>query len=395
MVQLGRRLSQRSGAQPSVATSLPPYLPISYQVMAKPRGAICNLDCAYCYYLEKEELYPEGSFRMDAETLEAYVKQYVTSQLVPHVTFAWQGGEPTLMGLDFYRRAVALQQEYAPPGMTVVNAFQTNGTTLDDAWCSFFRENDFLIGISIDGPREMHDAYRLDKGGAPTFDRVINGLRLLQKHGVEFNVLTTLHAANVRHPLKVYRFLRDEASATHIQFIPIVEPESQGVSERSVTGAAYGAFLNRVFDEWIRRDVGSVSVQSFDQAYGAFHGGGASLCVHRETCGNALVIEHNGDVYSCDHFVRPEHRLGNIRERRLRSMAGSQAQHDFGEAKSTSLPRQCRACDVRVACNGGCPKDRLLSTVDGETGLNYLCEGYRTFFRHVREPLAQLTAWEN
>lgn len=395
MARLGRRHLRSAVVEAEGSQAMPSYLPVSYQVMAKPRGAVCNLACTYCYYLEKADLYPGSGFRMDAETLEAYVRQYVSSQLVPHVTFAWQGGEPTLTGVEFYRHAVELQKKHAPPAMTVVNAFQTNGTTLDDEWCSFFRKNNFLIGISIDGPRDLHDAYRGDKGGVPSFERVMRGLRLLQKHGVEFNVLTTLHAANVKHPLKVYRFLRDVVRATHIQFIPIVEAETGGVSERSVTGAQYGDFLNRVFDEWIRRDVGSVSVQSFDQAYAAFHGAGVSLCVHRETCGNALVIEHNGDVYSCDHFVRPEHRLGNIRQHRLRSMAGSQMQHEFGQAKSESLPRLCRECDVLVACNGGCPKDRLLLSKTGEPGLNYLCEGYGAFFRHVREPLAQLSVWEN
>lgn len=375
-----------------------PHVPLSFHMMAKPRGSICNLDCSYCYYLEKEALYPGSAFRMSDATLEAYIRQYIASQMTSEVTFAWQGGEPALMGLDFFRRAVELQQKYARPGMRVANAFQTNGTMLDDEWCRFFREHDFLIGISIDGPRRLHDAHRKDKGGTDTFDRVMRGLRLLQKHGVEYNVLTTVHAANADHPLDVYRFLRDVARVRFIQFIPIVErvPATEGdevrVSERSVHAVQYGRFLIRIFDEWVRKDIGRVFVQAFDEALGAYWGRGATLCVHQETCGKAMVIEHNGDVYSCDHFVEPAYRLGNIHEDRLQTLAGSAEQNAFGEAKRNTLPRQCLECDVRFACHGGCPKDRFIRMEDGEDGLNVLCEGYRAFFRHIREPMRLMIA---
>lgn len=357
--------------------------PPAFHVMTKPRGAICNLDCEYCYYLSKEMLYPGSRFRMANDLLEDYIKQYIEGQKISEVTFAWQGGEPTLMGLPFYRTVVELQAKYRRPGMNILNTLQTNGTLLDDGWCEFFHEHDFLIGLSLDGPRELHDRYRVDKGGKPTFDKVMAGVRLLQKHRVEFNVLTTLHAANSGHPLEVYRFLRDEIGTQFMQFIPIVEREQSGASERSVGAREYGEFMCAIFDEWVRRDVGKVYVQMFDVALAAWSGQHPGLCVFEETCGNALALEHNGDLYSCDHFVQPEHHLGNIREIPLVEMVGSEKQRAFGLAKRDSLPRYCRECEVRFVCNGGCPKDRFISTPDGEPGLNYLCEGYRMFFNHV------------
>lgn len=364
--------------------------PPAFHVMTKPRGAICNLDCEYCYFLSKEMLYPGSRFRMARELLEEYIKQYIEAQRVPEVTFAWQGGEPTLMGLEFFRQAVQLQEKYQRPGMRVLNTLQTNGTLLDDEWCAFFKEHDFLIGLSIDGPKELHDAYRVDKGGQPTFDRVMKGLELLNKHEVEVNVLTTLHAANARHPLRVYRFLRDEVGAHFMQFIPIVErdnhtgfQEGDQVTARSITGKQYGQFLITVFDEWVRRDVGRVYVQLFDVALAAWLGMPKGLCVFEETCGNALAMEHNGDVYSCDHFVEPAHLLGNLEELPLVDMVASEKQRAFGQAKKGTLPQYCRECEVRFVCNGGCPKDRILQTPDGEPGLNYLCEGYRAFFNHI------------
>ncbi|HEY8484134.1 MAG TPA: anaerobic sulfatase maturase, partial [Longimicrobiales bacterium] len=350
--------------------------PPGFHLLAKPTGAICNLACQYCFFLSKEALYPGSRFRMSDELLETYIRQLIESHRVPEVTVAWQGGEPTLMGLDFFRRSIEYQAKYRKPGITIRNTIQTNGTLLDDEWCAFFKEHDFLVGISIDGPRELHDAYRVTKGGKPTFDRVMQGLRLLQKHGVEYNVLTTIHAANAAHPLEVYRFLRDEAGARFIQFIPIVErengigfPNGTRVTERSVTAEQFGRFLIAVFDEWVRRDVGRVFVQMFDVALANWVGVPPGLCVHSPTCGTALALEHNGDVYSCDHFVEPEHLLGNINDRHLVDLVASERQRRFGRAKLDTLPRYCRECSVRFACHGGCPKDRFVETPDGEPGL--------------------------
>lgn len=366
----------------------------AFHLMTKPRGAICNLDCKYCYFLSKERLYPDSNFRMSETMLEEYTRQYIEAQHVPEVTFAWQGGEPTLMGLDFYKQAVRYQQKHKKPGMRIYNALQTNAVTLDDDWCQFFAENDFLIGISIDGPKELHDAYRVDKGGAPTFDRVIAGLELLKKHGVEFNVLTTVHAANADHPLEIYRFFRDELQTQFMQFIPIVErdnetgfQEGNTVTERSVTAEQYGTFLTTIFDEWVRHDVGRVYVQIFDVALAAWIGDKPGLCIFEETCGHALAMEHNGDVYSCDHFVEPAHKLGNIVDIPLNEIVTMDQQREFGLAKRDTLPAYCRECPVRFVCNGGCPKNRFINTPDGEPGLNYLCAGYKAFFTHIDEPM--------
>ena len=371
-------------------------IPLSpaFHVMAKPRGAICNLDCEYCYYLRKEDLYQGRSFRMSDQILENYIRQYITAQRVPEVNFAWQGGEPTLMGLDFFRKVVAYQQKYARPGMKIENTLQTNGTLLNDEWCRFLAKNRFLIGISLDGPREVHDVYRKDKGGAPTFDRVVRGVNLLRRHKVDFNVLTCVSAANVHQPLEVYHFLRDEIGAEYIQFIPIVErdndtgfQEGTVLTSRSITGKQYGDFLIAIFDEWVHRDVGRVFVQIFDTALGRWLGAPGGLCVFQETCGKALVMEHNGDLYSCDHFVEPRHLLGNILETPLIELVGSEQQLKFGLNKKASLPRYCRECPVLFACNGGCPKNRTDLTPDGEAGLNHLCKGYKAFFTHIDQPM--------
>lgn len=360
-----------------------------FHIMLKPRGSICNLDCKYCYFLSKERLYPGSRFRMDTDLLETYTRQYIEAQPGPEITFAWQGGEPTLMGLDFFRQAVAYQQKYARPGVQIGNSLQTNGVLLDDEWCRFLKEHNFLVGISIDGPRDLHDAYRVDKGGAPTFDRVMRGLRLLQKHDVDFNVLSTVHAANAAHPLGVYRFLRDEVKTQFMQFIPIVErdndtgfQEGQRVTDRSVQARQYGDFLIAIFDEWVRRDVGRVFVQLFDVALAAWTGNEPALCIFRETCGDALAMEHNGDLYSCDHYVEPDYLLGNIKDDEIIRLVPAEAQRQFGRDKRDTLPEYCRQCDVRFVCNGGCPKNRFIKTPDGEPGLNYLCAGYKAFFRH-------------
>ena len=366
--------------------------------MLKPRGAICNLDCSYCFYLAKELLYPGSRFRMASDLLEEYTRQYIEAQDVPEVTFAWQGGEPTLMGLDFFRLAVQFQQKYCRTGLHIQNTLQTNGTILNDEWCIFFHEHNFLIGLSLDGPRAMHDTYRVDKGGTPTFDRVMEGLALLKKHHVAFNILTTLHAANVHAPLEVYHFLRDDVGTAFMQFIPIVEPTAKpegtagSVSERSVNSVQYGEFLIAIFDEWVRHDVGHVFVQIFDIALAAWLGQPTGLCIFEETCGKALAMEHNGDVYSCDHFVESRYKLGNLKKHQLLTMVHSPQQVQFGEQKRDSLPRYCRECSVRFVCNGGCPKDRLLLTPTGEPGLNYLCDGYKAFFTHIDTPMQRMAA---
>ncbi len=378
----------------------PTIAPSAFHIMTKPRGAICNLDCKYCYFLSKEKLYPDSHFRMSENLLEEYTRQYIEAQQVPEVTFAWQGGEPTLMGLEFFQQAVGYQQKYRKPGMRIHNALQTNGVLLDDEWASFFKANDFLIGISIDGPRELHDAYRVDKGGQPTFDRVIRGLNFLKKHQVEFNVLTTVHAGNADYPLEVYRFLRDEIKTQFMQFIPIVEranetgyQEGDTVTERSVKADQYGQFLIKMFDEWVMHDIGQVFVQIFDVSLAAWTGNRPGLCIFEETCGAALAMEHNGDVYSCDHFVEPAHMLGNMQIIPLSDLVGSDQQIAFGQAKRDTLPQYCRDCEVRFICNGGCPKDRFINTPDGEPGLNYLCGGFRSFFNHINHPM-QLMARE-
>ena len=369
----------------------------AFHVMVKPRGPICNLDCAYCYYLSKERLYPGSDFRMRDDVLEDYTRQYIEAQHVPEVTFGWQGGEPLLMGVGFFERAIELQRRYRRPGMRIINSMQTNGLLLDDDWCQFFHKYGFLIGLSLDGPRKVHDAYRRDKGGAPTFDRVMQGLELLKKHKVEFNVLATVHAASVDRPLDVYRFFRDEAGAQFVQFIPIVQRDNETgfqegieVTARSVTGRQYGEFLVAIFDEWVRNDVGRVFVQIFDVALAAWSGQRPGLCVFEETCGLGLAMEHNGDLYACDHFVEPRYRLGNIAETSLVDLVGSAKQRRFGLAKWDTLPRMCRECEVRFVCNGGCPKNRILTTHQDEFGRNILCEGFKAFFTHIDRPMRMM-----
>jgi len=365
-----------------------------FHVMVKPIGAICNLDCAYCYYLEKEHLYPEGEqFRMPWKVLRSFVRQYIAAHNhMPEIHFAWQGGEPALLDLDFFERAVALQRKHKPAGCRVTNSIQTNGVLLDDAWGRFLREHGFLVGISIDGPADLHNRYRVDKGGRPTFDQVARGLEMLQRYKVEYNVLTCVHRHNGDHPLAVYRFLKS-LGARFIQFIPIVgraSPTSSAATSISVGAEQYGRFLTSVFDEWLYHDVGRVFVQIFDVALGIWALGQASLCVFDETCGRALALEHNGDLFSCDHFVTPEHRLGNLMHVSLAKMMGSSQQRRFGQVKRDTLPAYCKACDVRFACNGGCPKNRFALTPEGEPGLNYLCAGYQHFFHLIAPVMRQM-----
>ena len=370
--------------------------PFSFSVMLKPRGALCNLGCRYCYYLGKESLYPGVDPSMDDAVLEDLTRQYIEAQDAPEVTFAWQGGEPLLMGLQFFERAVTLQQRLRKPGMRIQNAIQTNATLVDADWCRFFRENGFLVGVSLDGPEVCHDAHRVDKAGGPTFGRVMAGLDLLQKHRVEVNILTAVNAANAGRPLEVYRFLRDTVGAQFVQLIPVVEweggsRESGRVTERSVSGPLLGAFLMAIFDEWVRRDVGRVFVQSFDVALGAWLGEPTGLCTMAPTCGRALALEHNGDVYACDHFVDPAYRLGNILETPLIEMVRSESQRRFGLDKRDRLPRTCRVCDVRFACHGECPRNRA-GPSSPTPGLNVLCEGYSAFFRHIDPAMRYMAA---
>ncbi len=381
---------------------LPDNAPPAFHLLAKPTGAICNLDCAYCFFLDKELLYPGSKFRMSDELLEQYIRQLIESHRMDQVTVAWQGGEPTLMGLDFYRKALALEEKYRRPGMTFLNTLQTNGTLLDDEWCEFFKEHNFLIGLSLDGPRVLHDVYRVDKGGRPTFDKVMRGLRLLQKHGVEYNLLTTVNRVNADYPLEVYKFLRDEAGTDWMQFIPVVErinengltlyQEGNTVSDRSVLPEQFGHFLSAIFDEWVRYDVGLVYVQTFEATVRNWVGLESSgMCVFNETCGQGLAIEHNGDLYACDHFVEPNYHLGNIQDEHMIELVASPQQLKFGADKRDTLPQYCLDCDVRFACHGECPKNRFLTTPAGEPGLNYLCAGLKHFFHHIAHPAQIMT----
>lgn len=373
-------------------------------VLTKPIGPTCNLDCQYCFYLHKEDLYGRGErWRMSDDTLERFIRQYVEAQpdAIDEITFAWQGGEPTLMGVEFFEQAVKLEKKHVPARKRVQNTIQTNGVLLDDRWCEFFRENNFLVGLSIDGPADLHDRYRRDKQGRPTFQAVLRGLKLLEKHGVEYNLLVVVNRHNGDHGQRVYTYLRDNG-ARFLQFIPIVErrgvgPHTEGdltdaessvggkspVTSRSVRPEQFGEFLIEVFDEWIRRDVGRVYVQIVEEAVRAWLGLEPALCLFRRQCGRAVVMEHNGDMYSCDHFVEPGYELGNIHDRPLVDLANTDQQVRFGEAKETALPQYCRECEVRFACNGECPKNRFMDTPDGEAGLNYLCAGYRKFFTYI------------
>jgi len=390
----------------------------SFHLLAKPTGPICNLNCEYCYFLSKEMLYPGSRFRMADGLLEEYIRQLLESHETPLVTVAWQGGEPTMMGLDFFRRSVELVDRYRRPGQQIEFTIQTNGVLLNDKWADFFKENGFLVGLSVDGPRELHDAYRVDDRGKGSFNRVMAGYQHLKAAGVDTNVLCTVHAANQAHPLEVYRFFRDDMGARFIQFIPIVERTTESllplanlgwsaepkgkrplyvqagnrVTGRSVGSEAFGRFLSDVFDEWVKTDVGTVYVQHFDVALANWFGEPPGLCVFSETCGLALALEHNGDLYSCDHYVEPDYLLGNIAETPLADLVACDEQTRFGDAKRDGLPQYCLDCEVRFACHGGCPKNRFTSAPDGEPGLNYLCPGYRQFFAHIKPTMDAMTA---
>ena len=402
-----------TGPGPTLPSPVPVGAPPGFHLLAKPTGAVCNLDCTYCFFLSKEALYPGSRFRMADDLLELYIKQLLESHQTPTVTIAWQGGEPTLMGLEFFQRSMELVERYRKPDQTVEHRIQTNGTKIDETWCAFFREHRFLVGLSMDGPPEIHDKYRVDKGGGPTHLKVLAAARLMAAQGVDVNILCTVHEANQERGAELYRYFRDEVGARYLQFIPIVEratPEMLPIADagwgttgreirplytldgslvtgRSVTSDGWGRFLTSVFDEWVVSDVGTVFVQMFDAALASWLGAPPSVCIFSETCGNALTVEHTGDVYSCDHFVEPRYLLGNIRETHLLTMVASPEQRKFGTDKRDTLPRYCRECPVRFACHGECPRNRFIQTPDGEAGLNYLCAGYLSFFTHVDRPM--------
>lgn len=383
-------------------------MPSPFHIMTKPVGAACNLACSYCFYLEKSALYPKKeASRMKPDVLREYIRQYIASQDTPEVVFAWQGGEPTLYGLEGFRQIVTWQEEFAQ-GKTVRNSIQTNGTLINKEWASFLRKHGFLVGISIDGPAELHDTFRVDRRGGATFADVMRGLKLLRKHQVEFNTLTVVNRRNARHPDRIYDFL-DKIGSRFWQFIPVVErlsPETGACSGRapplspapsygkveaagskvapwSVDPKEYGKFMCRIFDRWVKKDVGRIFVQAFDTAFAQWLGHPSPLCVHAKQCGNAMAMEYNGDVYACDHYVYPDHRLGNIMETPLPELATDPRQMAFGWAKEETLPDKCRQCPWLFACGGGCPKQRFVPPQSGTHPENYLCEGYYTFFEHI------------
>lgn len=355
---------------------------IHFNVMAFPAGPICNLDCDYCYYLNKTELYPETkNFQMKEETLEKYIKQYINSQPGPVVNFDWQGGEPTLRGLEFFKKAVELQQKYAPKEWRIQNSIQTNAILIDDQWAKFLKENNFLVGVSLDGPQELHNRYRKDKESKGTHQKVLAGIEKLKEYEIEYNFLAVVNDINAKKPEEVYQFFK-EIEADFIQFIPIVEQDQEGnIISRSVGSKEYGKFLIGVFNEWIN-DLGDIYVQIFEEALSAWAGFGANLCVFSKECGKGPVMEHSGDLYACDHFVEPEHKLGNINKKNILEMMNTKQQQEFGRAKKEKLNKKCLECDYLFFCNGGCPKNRILDT-GNDYRLNYLCEGYKLFFDYI------------
>jgi uncharacterized protein len=366
-----------------------------FQVFVKPIGSVCNLACQYCYYLEKEHLYPESeSFRMPDIILEEYIVQHIEACTEPVIRFSWHGGEPTVLGLDYFRKIVALQRKHQPGNRSIANGIQTNGTLLDEEWCRFLAAEGFAVGLSLDGPQELHDRYRLTKGGKPTFKQAMRGYELLRKHQIYTDILCVVNDYNVRCPTRVYRFFK-QIEAPYVSFLPLVEPLPEaegGVSSRTVPAEVFGVFLCTIFDEWINRDIGRIKIQIFEEAARTAFGQDHSLCIFRETCGDIPVIEHNGDFFSCDHFVDPGYCLGNIIETPLVELLESSEQRAFGQAKLDTLPACCQACEVRAMCNGGCPKNRFLRTQDGEPGLNYLCAGYKRFFTHCQPFVAEVAA---
>lgn len=398
---------------------LPPPVPGGghrFHAMVKPSGSSCNLACAYCYYLHKQDLLGQAPMpRMSDEVLEQHIRQYIESQSGDEVVFSWQGGEPTLLGLDFFRTVMALEAKYRKPGLRIENDLQTNGTLLNDEWVAFLKQNNFLVGLSVDGPRELHDRFRVYKGGQPTHHKVMAAAGLLKKAGVPFNVLCVVNRENAKRPLDVYRFLTRELGVKRLQFIPCVEPKvfahvaprlweasqmpivgtpqarpgtpDSVATDWSVDPDDWGTFICKLWDEWFQRDYGKVHVDLFESAVAQAMGMPAQRCVSAEFCGKAMVVEHNGDVFACDHFVYPEYRLGNILATHWGDMAYSQAQQTFGFSKRDTLPATCRACPYLRLCWGDCPKNRFIRTPEGEPGLNYLCSGLKRFWRHIERDM--------
>ncbi|EPF1748988.1 anaerobic sulfatase maturase [Vibrio alginolyticus] len=381
------------------------------QALAKPIGAVCNINCTYCYYLDKQQLlaYPKGElYSMDEEMLEAYIKQYIEGQNTPEIVFSWHGGEPTMLGLPYFEKVVEFQQKYCPEYSKISNDLQTNGTLLNDEWCQFFKRHDFIIGVSIDGPEHLHNHYRKNRAGRGTFAKTMKGIEILKLHGVSFATLTCVNDVTGQHPLEVYQFLRDEVGSKQIQFIPVVDKRSSSTNNKwlhaskaiipvsgpveswSVGSYQWGVFLSTIFDEWYEYDFGKVFVPYFENVIGMWMGKPSTMCTLSDICGKGLAVEPNGDVYSCDHYVYPEFRIGNIRETSLESMAFSARQQAFGFGKQKSLPKQCLQCEFKFACHGECPKNRIIRTHDGEEGLNYLCTGWLIFFKHIDPTIRSL-----
>ena len=373
-----------------------------YHMMAKPAGPKCNLDCRYCFYLEKESfLEKENDFNMSDEILEKFIEKYINTQEIPEIQFVWQGGEPTLRGLDFYEKVIFYQNKHAGK-KKILNSLQTNGVLLDESWCKFLKKHNFLVGISLDGPKEIHDFYRVDKGEKPTFDKVMNAINLMKKHQVPFNVLTCVTSESCKRPLEIYNFYKDNG-IDFIQFTPIIErlPEDADyntglkhanvnrnektfkMTDYSIKKGEYGEFLISVFNEWVRKDVGKVHVMNFEWALESWLGLPSTICIFSKECGRAIAIEHNGDLYSCDHYVYPENKIGNILKDNPKELIESEKQKSFGKNKLSGLPRQCLECEVKFACNGECPRHRFDETYDGEKGLSYLCEDYKKYFTHI------------
>lgn len=391
-----------------------------FHAMVKPIGAVCNLDCTYCYYLHKKDLLGQKSPRMSDEVLEEHIRQYIESQDGEEIVFSWQGGEPTLLGLGYFQKIVELQDRYRPKDRRIENDLQTNGTLLDDDWCRFLRKHKFLVGLSIDGPQELHDRFRVTRGGEPTFHKVFASVKLLRRHGVKFNTLSVINRENAKHPLEVYRFLSREVRPDRLQFIPGLEPKvfeevapqrwdpetlpiigterarpgtpDSVVTDWSVDPDDWGEFLCTIFDEWHDRDVGRVFINIFENCVAQWLGMDAQMCVFHEFCGKGVALEHDGSVYSCDHYVYPEYRLGNITEQPIGEMIRSTRQVDFGLAKRDTLPQWCKQCKYLFACHGECPKNRLLRSPAGEIGVNYLCSGFKRFFAHIDERMRAMAA---
>jgi len=375
-------------------------MPLSeFQIFVKPVGANCNLRCSYCYYLKKKNLYPsKDMIIMDDDILERYIKQHTGASKEEIISYSWHGGEPLLAGIEFFRKAVAMQKKYKPSGSAIINGIQTNGTLLNDEWCNFLSKEQFVVGISIDGTQKFHDTYRKTTGSGSTFNKVIHGYKLLKKHGILPEILCVVNAENVRHPLEIYEFFK-QLGAKFMTFLPLVERlagTNAGVSRRSVPALEFGVFLSKIFDEWIENDIGEIKIQIFEEAARTAFNQEHTLCIFKENCGGVPVIEHNGDFYSCDHYVNEANRLGNINFESLENLLNSPRQREFGNAKSVSLPTFCINCEVKPMCNGECPKNRFIITPDNEPGLNYLCSGYKYFFNHCRPFVEAISAaWKN